>query len=242
MKPKAFTLIELLVVIVIISILVSLLLPGLQQAKEASKRTSCRNNLKQIVTGCHMFADESQGHSYTADTVETPGERQDDDDDVNFLFPAYIPTLTTFLCPSTHNQIRRDETIEIEGVEMIKDLGHVAGGKDGFGLSYETFGVMHNRKPKLSTNIIVRKTVNTVQNYIHQEVAFDLKGRNVGPAEIWLNLDADEGDYQNYPDERDNHGAQGNNVSFCDGHVSWIPRRTFLFQYELSQDENRVLP
>ena len=59
--PIGFTLIELLVVIAIIAILVALLLPAVQQAREAARRTSCKNNLKNIGLAVHNFHDTRNG-------------------------------------------------------------------------------------------------------------------------------------------------------------------------------------
>jgi prepilin-type N-terminal cleavage/methylation domain-containing protein/prepilin-type processing-associated H-X9-DG protein len=198
-----FTLTELLVVILIIAALAALVFTVSPRMWAKVHRTGCANNIRQQLVAFQMYAADHNNRYYWPAVSGTV------DNAPRYLYPNYVNTLSTFVCPGTKNVVRENVKNRLTGLLVdLEDNANGAADSSG-GYSYEYFG---------NFSIPSNHLIGTVEQPTRKRPNHYWRE----PHDTNLVVDGDDYKRQNFPDEGDNHGAEGWNWGFADGHVEWV--------------------
>jgi prepilin-type N-terminal cleavage/methylation domain-containing protein len=265
---RAFTLIELLVVIAVIALLIGILLPALGHARETGRKAKCLSNTRQLAIAASAYANDTTKGLYTPtlfDWEDNIGWYFPD-----YISDSKVAICPSTRNVIRQNLTLSDETGEdvsqTYGRDFIRDTFWSARDRfdEGGGHSYEVRGWFAAGKyldgqvawgydkgtvgaqlgwssrdlPELQTmrtqNVL--KTVSTVTFPDRCMLFLD----NDNDASISDQIGRRDG-INNWPDPWNNHGAQGYNVSYADGHSRWVKADAgLIFAYLQTWDEPSI--
>jgi prepilin-type N-terminal cleavage/methylation domain-containing protein/prepilin-type processing-associated H-X9-DG protein len=129
----------------------------------------------------------------------------------------------------------------------------IQGKDDEFGHSYEVAGFFRGQNNSSTANgYNTPKRQNTIASYTYQQdqagTRYNFVGQRASPTDVWIIYDADDPGAagstrpnQDYPDPGDNHGADGANVVFADGHAEWVKQSKYVGSFIRGTDEAHAL-
>lgn len=194
--------------IVVVGILAAILLPALARAREAARRASCQNNLKQMGIVYKMWANE---HDQLLPTLsDVPGEFAPMADEI---YPEYLTMPSVFICPSDPNAPEISESPDLIGDESYFYLGYAITNEQEARTFIEAYRQQRATGGSFDEDLIVEAGTGTAGTdrfiRLRDNISRDLP---VSPSEIPVMFDR----------EINQHIPGGINVLYLDGHVEFL--------------------